>query len=108
TGDDRGTGIGVNSAGEAYVTGFTSSTNFPTVTPLQIANAGGFHAFIAQVNAAGNAFLYSTYLGGSANESNASTVTSTNPLALDASSNAYITGYSSSINFPTAHPPQSP
>jgi len=35
TGDDRATGIAVNAAGAAYVTGFTSSTNFPTVTPLQ-------------------------------------------------------------------------
>ncbi|MGH9933169.1 MAG: SBBP repeat-containing protein, partial [Pyrinomonadaceae bacterium] len=41
-GDDRGTGIAVNSAGAAYVTGFTSSTNFPTVTPLQISNGGSF------------------------------------------------------------------
>jgi uncharacterized repeat protein (TIGR01451 family) len=102
TGDDRGTGIAVNSVGESYVTGFTSSTNFPTVTPLQIANAGGFDAFIAKLNPAGNAFLYSTYLGGSANESNTSTGTSTSPLVLDSSSNAYITGFTSSTNFPTA------
>jgi uncharacterized repeat protein (TIGR01451 family) len=106
TGDDRGTGIAVNSAGAAYVTGFTSSTNFPTVTPLQIANAGGFDAFIAKLNPAGNAFLYSTYLGGSGNESNTSTGTSTSPLVLDASSNAYITGFTSSTNFPTAAPLQ--
>jgi len=106
TGDDRGTGIAVNSAGAAYVTGFTSSTNFPTVTPLQIANAGGFDAFIAKLSPAGNAFLYSTYLGGSANESNTSTGTSTSPLVLDASSNAYITGFTSSTNFPTAVPLQ--
>ena len=106
TGDDRGTGIAVNSAGAAYVTGFTSSTNFPTVTPLQIANAGGFDAFIAKLNPAGSAFLYSTYLGGSANESNTTTVTATNPLVLDASGNAYVTGFTSSTNFPTATPLQ--
>lgn len=106
TGDDRGTGIAVNNAGAAYVTGFTSSTNFPTVTPLQVANGGGFDAFIAKLNPAGNAFLYSTYLGGSANESNTSAVTSTNPIALDASSDAYITGFTSSTNFPTTAPLQ--
>ncbi|HVS83976.1 MAG TPA: PQQ-dependent sugar dehydrogenase [Pyrinomonadaceae bacterium] len=106
TGDDRGTGIKVNSSGEAYVTGFTSSTNFPTVTPLQISNGGGFDAFVAKLNSAGSAFLYSTYLGGSANESNTTTVTATNPLVLDASSNAYITGYTASTNFPTATPLQ--
>jgi uncharacterized repeat protein (TIGR01451 family) len=106
TGDDRGTGIAVNSAGAAYVTGFTSSTNFPTVTPLQISNGGGFDAFVAKLNPAGTAFLYSTYLGGSANESNVTAVTSTNPIALDASSDAYITGFTSSTNFPTATPLQ--
>jgi uncharacterized repeat protein (TIGR01451 family) len=106
SGDDRGTGIAVNSSGSAYVTGFTSSTNFPTVSPLQIANGGGADAFVAKLNSAGSAFLYSTYLGGSANESTASTVTSTNPIALDASSNAYVTGYTSSTNFPTAAPLQ--
>jgi aldose sugar dehydrogenase len=107
TGDDRGTGIAVNSAGAVYVTGFTSSTNFPTVTPLQISNAGGFDAFVAKLNPAGSAFLYSTYLGGSANESNTSTGTSTNPIALGSAGDAYITGFTSSTNFPTATPLQS-
>ena len=106
TGDDRGTGIAVNSAGAAYVTGFTSSTNFPTVTPLQISNGGGFDAFVAKLNPAGTAFLYSTYLGGSANESNTTTGTSTAPIALDGSSDAYITGFTSSTNFPTVTPLQ--
>jgi uncharacterized repeat protein (TIGR01451 family) len=107
SGDDRGTGIAVNSAGAAYVTGFTSSTNFPTVTPLQISNGGGFDAFVAKLNPAGTALLYSTYLGGSANESNVTAVTSTNPIGLDASSDAYVTGFTSSTNFPTATPLQS-
>ncbi len=106
TGDDRGTGIKVNSSGEAYVTGFTSSTNFPTAAPLQISNGGGFDAFVAKLNSAGSAFLYSTYLGGSANESNTTSGTATNPIALDASSNAYITGFTSSTNFSTATPLQ--
>ena len=106
TGDDRGTGIAVNSAGAVYVTGFTSSTNFPTATPLQISNGGGFDAFVAKLNPAGSALLYSTYLGGSANESNTSAVTSTNPIALDSSNDAYITGFTSSTNFPTVAPLQ--
>jgi uncharacterized repeat protein (TIGR01451 family) len=104
--DDRGTGIAVNSSGSPYVTGFTFSTNFPTVSPLQIANGGGADAFVAKLNSAGSAFLYSTYLGGNAVESATGTVTSTNPIALDASSNAYITGYTSSTNFPTVAPLQ--
>ncbi len=106
SGDDRASGIAVNSSGAAYVTGFTSSTNFPTVTPLQLSNAGGFDAFVTKLNGAGNTLLYSTYLGGSANESNTATGTSTNPIALDSSSNAYITGFTSSTNFPIATPSQ--
>jgi aldose sugar dehydrogenase len=106
TGDDRATGIAVNSAGAAYITGFTSSSNFPTVTPLQISNGGGFDAFVAKLNPAGSAFLYSTYVGGSANESNTTAVTSTNPIALDSSSDAYLTGFTSSPNFPMAAPLQ--
>ncbi len=106
TGDDRGTGIAVNSAGAAYVTGFTSSTNFPTLNQLQISNGGGFDAFLAKLNPAGSGLLYSTYLGGSGNESNTSTGTSTNPIALDSLSNAYLTGFTSSTNFPTVSPLQ--
>ncbi len=106
SGDDRGTGIAVNSSGAVYVTGFTSSTNFPTVSPIQSAKGGGFDAFVAKLNPAGSSFLYSTYLGGSGNENNASTVTSTNPIALDSSGNAYITGFTASTNFPTVAPLQ--
>jgi aldose sugar dehydrogenase len=102
SGDDRATGVAVNSSG-AYLTGFTSSTNLPTVSPLQLNNGGAFDAFVAKLNLAGNAFLYSTYLGGSANENFVAAVTSTNPLAVDAS-NAYVTGFTSSGNFPTQSP----
>jgi uncharacterized repeat protein (TIGR01451 family) len=100
--DDRAIGVAVNTAGEAYVTGFTSSTNFPTVSSLQVANGGGFDAFLTKLNASGSVFLYSTYFGGSGNESNTSTVTSTNPITVDSSNNAYVTGYTASTNFPTA------
>ena len=65
----------------AYVTGFTSSTNFPTVSPLQGTRAGGSDAFVTKLDAAGSSLPYSTYFGGSANESSVSTVTSTNPIA---------------------------
>jgi len=105
-GDDRGTGIAVNSVGATYVTGFTSSANFPTVSPLQGTRAGGSDAFLTKLDATGSTLLYSTYFGGSANESSASTVTATNPLALDSLSNAYLTGYTASNNFPTAAPLQ--
>src|SRR5207248_11318055 len=59
SGDDRGTGIAVNSSNNVYVTGFTSSLNFPTLNPLQSSNGGGADTFIAKLNAAGTALIYS-------------------------------------------------
>ncbi len=104
--DDKATGIAVSSAGSVYVTGFTSSTNFPTVAPIQSTNGGGYDAFVAKLNAAGDSFLYATYLGGSGNENSVASVTSTNPIAVDSASNVYVTGYTSSTNFPTKNPLQ--
>jgi uncharacterized repeat protein (TIGR01451 family) len=104
SGDDRATGIAVNSAGNAYVTGYTASTNFPTAIPLQLFNGGGTDAFITKLNAAGDGLLYSTYLGGSANEDFTSTTTFSANIAVDSAGNAYVTGYTSSSNFPTVAP----
>lgn len=104
--DDRGTGIAVNSANEAYVTGFTLSSNFPTVNPIQIANGGGADAFLAKLDSAGSMFLYSTYFGGNQHENTAGTIIASNPIALDSASHAYITGYTASPNLPTVFPQQ--
>jgi uncharacterized repeat protein (TIGR01451 family) len=104
--DDRATGIAVNSANEAYVTGFTLSSNFPTLNPVQSTRGGGADAFVTKINAAGNAYLYSTFLGGSGNETSSSTATATNPIVLDSQGNAYLIGYTASTNFPTVSPLQ--
>ena len=104
TGDDRATGIAVNSAGNAYVTGFTASTNFPTAIPLQLSNGGGTDTFVAKLNSSGNGLLYSTYLGGSANENFTSTTTFSGNIAVDSGGIAYVTGYTASSNFPTIAP----
>ena len=56
--DDQGLGIAVDASGNAYVIGFTASTNFPTANALQAAYGGGFDAFVAKVNAAGSALVY--------------------------------------------------
>ena len=62
-GNDVGFGIAVDPAGNAYVTGQTASTHFPTVNPLQPAFGGGpDDAFVAKLNASGSALVYSTYL----------------------------------------------
>jgi hypothetical protein len=92
---DYGTGIAVDSAGDAYLTGGTSSSNFPTTAgALQTALAGTYNGFVTKVNASGTALVYSTYLGGSGHDTGAG-------IALDGSGNAYVTGQTSSTNFPT-------
>jgi hypothetical protein len=98
TGNDQGQDIAVDSSGNAYVTGITSSTNFPTVSPpVQPANAGGSDAFVSKLNPAGSALVYSTYLGGKSSESG-------NAIAVDSTGNAYVTGQTTSFDFPTASP----
>ncbi len=93
---DFGYGIAVDSSGNAYITGQTSSNNFPTtVGAFQTALNGSSDAFVTKFNSTGSApLVYSTYLGGSnGNKGNA--------IAIDSSGNAYITGQTSSNNFPT-------
>jgi hypothetical protein len=98
-GDDQGHAIAVDSSGSAYITGWTASTDFPTVNPLQPANGGGYDAFLAKVNPAGSALVYSTYLGGSGYDYGYG-------IAVDGSGNAYATGMTESTNFPTMNPLQ--
>ena len=97
SGFDQGLGIAVDGTGQAYVTGSTTSTNFPTATPLQATNAGGDDAFVTKLNAAGTSLLYSTWLGGSSNDIGTS-------IAVDATGQTYVTGVTSSTNFPTTSP----
>ena len=99
SGDDYGYGIAVDSSGSAYITGSTSSTNFPTVNPIQGTNAGQGDAFVAKLNPSGSAFAYSTYLGGSGDDVGYG-------IAVDSSGGAYITGSTSSTDFPTENPIQ--
>jgi Beta-propeller repeat/Putative metal-binding motif/Thrombospondin type 3 repeat len=90
---DGGSGIAVDSTGNAYVTGGTLSTNFPPENPIQPANGGGTDVFVAKLNATGSALSYSTYLGGSSNDSGLG-------IAVDSAGNAYITGQTTSTDFP--------
>jgi Calx-beta domain-containing protein/beta-propeller repeat-containing protein/uncharacterized protein DUF4214 len=99
TGDDHGTAIALDSLRNAYVTGQTSSTNFPTASPFQSANAGGNDIFVTKLNPDGSALLYSTYLGGSGEDDGYG-------IAVDSSGSACITGETRSPNFPTAGPIQ--
>jgi uncharacterized protein (TIGR03437 family) len=99
---DGCSGIGLDSAGNAYVTGATMSTDFPTANAVQSSlmgspfNTYNVDAFIAKLSAGGTKLLYSTYLGGS----NADVATS---IATDQAGNAYVTGYTDSVNFPVSN-----
>ena len=96
SGDDSGAGIAVDASFNAYVTGQTSSTNFPTANPVQGANAGGIDAFATAVNPLGTGLVYSSYLGGSSSDSGAGIALDTLP-----NPNAYVAGTTSSTGFPT-------
>ena len=96
SGGEQGLEVAVDSAGNAYVSGFTNSTNFPTANAVQAANAGFQDAFVAKINAAGTALVYSTYLGGSGNEQSRG-------VAADSAGNAYVVGFTNSTNFPTTN-----
>src|SRR5208282_3078116 len=99
TGIDFGTALALDSSGNAYVAGSTNSTDFPTLNPLQLGNAGNYDAFVTEVSPTG-ALLYSTYLGGSGADNGTG-------IAVDSSGNVYICGYTYSSNYPTQNALQS-
>ncbi|MCL5742524.1 MAG: SBBP repeat-containing protein, partial [Acidobacteria bacterium] len=100
SGADQGTGIAVDNTGAAYITGSTTSQNFPTVKPVQATYGGNTDAFVAKLNDTGTALVYSTYLGGSTADSGAG-------ITVDRTSGrAFVTGVTNSSNFPTQTPYQ--
>src|SRR5207245_5563647 len=74
TNNDSAGGIALDSKGNVYVTGSTSSQDFPTVNPLEATLAGNMDAFVTELNAAGSSLLFSTYLGGTYNNAGAGIV----------------------------------
>ena len=102
---DWGAAIAVDPSGNAYITGITVSTDFPTMNPFQAANAsvfpptGGSNAYVTKLNAAGSALVYSTYLGGADQDYGIG-------IAVDSAGSAYVTGIAQSHNFPTKNPYQ--
>ena len=93
--NDRGFAIAVDGAGDAYVAGYTNSSDFPT-TPGALRTSfasGGMEGFVTKLNPAGNALLYSTFLGGTADDR-------IYAIALDANGDAFVTGRTKSPDFP--------
>ncbi|HZT60121.1 MAG TPA: SBBP repeat-containing protein, partial [Pyrinomonadaceae bacterium] len=90
---ETGNAIAVDSAGSAYVTGTTASTNFPLANAMQSTFGGVSDAYVTKFSASGSTLIYSTYLGGSSEDDG-------NGIALDSSGNAYVAGDTASTNFP--------
>jgi hypothetical protein len=101
TGDDRGTGIAVDTSGNAYITGHTNSTDFPVTNGSIINGTGSINsyfdsdAFVTKLNGSGTR-VYSTYLGGAYEDDGYA-------IAVDASGNAYVTGITASPDFPVTN-----
>ena len=100
SGSDQSNGAAVDAAGNIFVTGATTSVDFPLANALQATPGGGMDAFVTKLNATGSAIIFSSYLGGSGNDQGVS-------IALDGTGNAYLTGSTLSGNFPTSNPLQS-
>jgi len=99
---DEGSGIAVDGSGQAYITGWTNSNDFPTTSgAFQTRYGGGFRdVFVTKLNASGTALVYSTYLGGSDWDEGLG-------IAVDGLGQAYITGETMSP-YPPDHPPDIP
>ena len=119
-GGDQASGLAIDGSGNAYVTGSTASPNFPVTSgAYQTTNnylagasscpegSNGYNAFVTEINPAGSALVYSTYLGGNganpnveSGETDCGTGDVSSAMALDNSGNVYLTGQAQSANFP--------
>lgn len=93
TQDESAKAIAVDIAGDAYVSGETRSTDFPVKNAVQTTLGGGYDAFLLKLNPSGSALIYSTYLGGGADDH-------AYGVSTDDSGAAYATGSTKSTNFP--------
>ena len=91
--DDIGLGIAVDGSGQAYVTGYTYSSDFPVTTGAPDSTIASEDAFVVRVNPTGTAWDYATYLGGNSTDVG-------NGIAVDGAGRAYVTGYTWSSDFP--------
>jgi len=94
--DDRAYALAVDSSGNAIVAGYTTSSNFPLRSPIQSNLKGARNAFVTKLGPAGNTLLFSTYMGGSGSDT-------AYGVALDSSGNVYVTGDTTSQNFPASN-----
>ncbi len=93
---DEGYDIDVDSSGNFYATGRTKSSNFPNVSAYQSSPGGGIDAFLTKFSSSGGTLVYSTYLGKAGDDLS-------NSIAVDASQDVYLAGYTTSSNFPAVN-----
>jgi uncharacterized protein (TIGR03437 family) len=93
SGTDTATGIAVDGSGRAYVTGTTTSFDFPVLNAMQPRAAGLHDGFVSVLDPSGAHLVWSTYLGGSGDDA-------VSAIALDPAGNVHLTGYTSSGDFP--------
>lgn len=94
TGSDDAYGIVMDTSGNIYITGATNSGNFPTLNAYDNTQNGNIDVFVTKLNSTGTALVYSTFIGGFGGDW-------VGGIALDGSNNAYVTGYTESLNYPT-------
>ena len=94
--DDYGVGMALDSENNVYVTGSTTSSNFPTVNPYQAVEPGSYSGFVSKISSSGSTLLYSTYLGGNGFDEPAA-------IAVDTLGEAYIAGTTTSQNYPVVN-----
>ena len=96
TGYDSLEGITADDSGNAYITGWTSSTDFPTTAGAYDTsyNTGSYDIYVAKLSSDGSSLVYSTFIGGSGSDQG-------NSIAVDGTGNVYVVGSSNSSNLPT-------
>lgn len=100
-GDETAVSISIDGVGNAYISGKTTSTDFPTANAIQSSFGGGdSDAFVSKIAPDGSSLVYSTYLGGSGTEN----LVDRTGIAVDAAGNAYVTGDTQSTDFPLKDP----
>ncbi|HET8891570.1 MAG TPA: SBBP repeat-containing protein [Candidatus Angelobacter sp.] len=101
-GVQAGRGIAVDSDGNAFVTGDTDASDFPTTagSAQPVFGGGASDAFVAEISSSGSHLIYSTYLGGTGIGVAGTGFDSGSAIALDSLGNAYVTGTTGSANFP--------
>jgi len=97
---NSGSAVAVDSSGNAYLAGTTAASDFPVVNAAYPQLDGSYDGFVFKINAAGTALIYSTYIGGSGDDH-------LTAIAVDSTGAVWVTGWTSSPDFPTLNAYQS-